>query len=128
MIASGEVRAQMDRAHKLASFVGGDALRSYERGMARFAEKTTGGGRPCQTRLGNDGKWSFGWSECVLNDEGEWKRWIHGGFIMHGPSVEPAEGGGYTFTTYDYGDKEWRPATAERDRAAFIGVRTHEEP
>ena len=42
-----------------------------------------------------------------------WHRWIHGGFIKHGPNAEPAEGGGYDFTTWDYGKKCVRPATPE---------------
>ena len=113
LIAAADARTNMDRAHKLASFIGGDALSSYERGMAHFAEKTTGGGRPCQTRLYPEDKYSFGWSALVMDDDGKWKRWIHGGFIKHGPNAEPAEGGGYDFTTWDYGKKCVRAATPE---------------
>ena len=45
MIAPREARDQMDRASKLARFIGGDTLRSYERGIEMFEQKTTGGGR-----------------------------------------------------------------------------------
>jgi hypothetical protein len=113
LIAPRETREQMDRAHKLASFIGGDALASYLRGMEQYQQKTTGGGRPCQTRLYKEDMYSFGWSTLVQNDEGVWHRWIHGGFIKHGPNAEPAEGGDYNFTTWDYGQKCVRSATTE---------------
>jgi hypothetical protein len=113
LIAPSEAREQMDRASKLARFIGGDTLHSYERGMEMFGRKTTGGGRACQTRLYKEDMYSFGWSTLVLGDDGKWKPWIHGGFIKHGPDAKPADGGGYDFTTWDYGKKCVRPATPE---------------
>ena len=112
LIAPREAREQMDRAHKLASFIGGDTLRSYERGMEMFEQKTRGD-YPCQTRLYKEDMYSFGWSTLVLDDDGKWRPWIHGGFIKHGPEAKPADGGGYDFTAWDYGKKCVRPATAE---------------
>jgi hypothetical protein len=121
MIAPRETREQMDRAHKLASFIGGDALRSYERGMERFEEKARGD-YPCQTRLYKEDMYSFGWSTLVKKD-GTWHRWIHGGFIKHGPNAEPAEGGDYNFTTWDYGKSCVRPAT--QDEVDHLHWSTH---
>ena len=51
-----------------------------------FDRKVSGGGTPLQTRLWLDGDWSFSWSTLWLDKEaGEWKRYMHGGLILHGP-------------------------------------------
>jgi hypothetical protein len=112
MIAPAEVRARIDTCRRLADHVGPECLRKFDRDIEIMARKVSGGGRPLQTRLWLDGDWSFTWSTLAY-DEGEWKRYMHGGLIMHGP--RPLLNGDltYSFEQYDYGDKEWRNATVE---------------
>ena len=124
LIAHAEVQERVRACRHLAAYADGfgktgDVLRSFERGMQTFERKVSGGGNALQTRLWLDGDWSFSWSTLWLDKEaGEWKRYMHGGFILHGPrplknaapGFEPSP---YSFEQYDYGTKAWRNATVE---------------
>ena len=110
IILTDEVYQRAEKCRNLADYVGADCRRSLERGFEDFARKESGNGTPLQTRVFLDGEWSFFWSTRGLR-ESEWKPYMHGGLIMHGPTPKPQDDGTYLFETYDYGLKAVRPAT-----------------
>ncbi len=112
MVIDAEVTQLAEKCRALAAYVGGDCNRSLERGFEDFARKESGNGSPLQTRVFRDSDWSFFWSTKYLRDN-EWKPYIHGGLIMHGPTPKPQDDGTYLFEQYDYGLKAVRPATTE---------------
>ena len=89
-----------------------ECRRSLDRGFEDFARKESGGRYAAANPSVSDGEWSFFWSTRDRKD-GEWKPYIHGGLIMHGPTPLPQPDGSYVFETYDYGLKAVRPATTE---------------
>ena len=85
------------------AYVGQKARSSLERGFEMFERKSAPAATsPLQTRVWLDGDWSFSWSTLV-KDDGEWKRYMHGGLIMHGPTPSKTENGDWSFSTWDYG-------------------------
>lgn len=110
MIMDAEVQTHAEKCRLLAAHVGQDAQRSLERGFEMFARKLSGSEKPLQTRVWKDGEWSFFWSTLALVD-GEWKRWMHGGLIMHGPTPAKTENNDWSFSTWDYANKCARAAT-----------------
>lgn len=123
MIAASEVQKRMGLCRLLATYVGKDCTRSLNRGFEMFARKVSPGGKPLQTRVWLDCKWSFSWSTLAF-DEGEWKRYMHGGLILHGPTPTKNDDNTYSFETWDYGEKKTRPATAAEVAAMCWSIHT----
>ena len=112
MIATSEVQQRMGLCRLLASHVGGNAPRSLERAFEMFERKVSGCGNALQTRLWLDGEWSFTWSTLWFDKEAsEWKRYMHGGLIMHGPQPAKTDNNDWSFSTWDYGKSCVRAAT-----------------
>ena len=80
-----------------------------------FERKVSGGGNALQTRLWLDGDWSFSWSTLWFDKEaGEWKRYMHGGFILHGPRPLKNERRRRTpSSSTTTARRQWRNATVE---------------
>jgi hypothetical protein len=110
MIAPSDVRTRMEDCRRLAAYIGKDAQRSLERGFEMFGRKRSGSDLPLQTRVFLDGEWSFFWSTLVHTEEG-WKKWMHGGLIMHGPTPTMQNDGTFLFSQWDYAEKKTRTAT-----------------
>jgi hypothetical protein len=103
---------QIDRAVKLATFIGDDCRQS----LARHLDQLRRGfsfGSPCQTRLYREDRFSFGWGTKVFCEDGTTRAGMHGGLIQHGPHVEIDGDGAYSFSLWDHALKAQRDATVE---------------
>jgi hypothetical protein len=116
LVATQEVRDRIERCLKLAHVIGPECRRDFESRLAHLSLKQSWGDRPTQTRLFNDCKWSFFFSERIKVD-GEWKRGLCGGLIQHGPAPTLGDDGTWRFETYDYKEKRSRLATPEEIRS-----------
>jgi hypothetical protein len=127
---------QIERARALASFVGPKCRDELERRL-NFLAHREGWGYPSQTLLYGEDQFSFYFVMQSFVD-GQWKRGMNGGLIMHGPHVEEvnssalpkgqhvevAPDGGYAFTTWDYQEKRSRPATEAEIRSICWSTHT----
>jgi hypothetical protein len=103
---------QLDRCRKLAQFLGDDHISKFERQIEHLSHGFCWG-RPSQTRLFKEDRFSFAWSTIMLMDDDTRKQGMNGGLIQHGPCPIIGEDGKYRFETYDYGAKKVREATPE---------------
>jgi len=102
---------QIDRARALADFVGPECRNNLESRL-NFLGMREAWNRLSRCYLHTEDDFSFYFVLCCY-DEGQWKRGMNGGLIMHGPHVEITPDGSYKFTTWDYAEKRSRSATQE---------------
>jgi len=128
LIHDAETADQIDRARALADWVdsfaddlerSGCPVKGRDRSSRAWLERAINFLScshpyrvPNRSYLHREDKFSFYFVRQAF-DEGKWKRDYNGGLIMHGPHVDPLPGGGYKFTTWDYGQKCERPSTPE---------------
>ena len=79
-----------------------------------FLSCTESWGKPSQTRIWLDGKWSFFWTDFHETDATKPReRGLVGGLIQHGPHPIENGDGSFRFRLWDYGTSRERDATAE---------------
>ena len=121
LVYTQEVEDRLARCRTLADFVGAECRKQFD----RMIERLGGGfsfGSPSQTRLFNDGDWSFFRRTVVHTPSGD-KEGMHGGLIRHGPC--PIEDGDtFKFRTWDYGLKCERDATKAEIEGIHWGIHT----
>jgi hypothetical protein len=112
LVYDSTAEEQLDRCRKLAQFLGDDHISKFERQIEHLSHGFCWG-RPSQTRLFKEDRFSFAWSTVMLMDDDTRKQGMNGGLIQHGPCPIIGEDGKYRFETYDYGEKKVREATPE---------------
>ena len=122
LVFDRETREQIVRCRKLADHLGPDCRKRFENHLEQlglgFSFRW-----PAQTRLFREDTWSFFWRTVCFTDAGK-KEGMHGGLIQHGPHPTLNDDGSFTFTTWDYGLKKEREATAEEVAGVHWGIHT----
>ena len=122
LVHDQEVEDRLARCRTLADFFGTQCRKQLD----RMIERLSGGfsfGSPSQTRLFQDGEWSFFWRTIVHTASGD-KEGMHGGLIQHSPHPTLNDDGSFTFTIWDHGLKRERQATAEEVGNIHWGIHT----
>jgi hypothetical protein len=112
LVYDHEGAEQINRALKLAKFVGPDCYERLERHLDSL-KRGFSFGQPCQTRLYREDKFSFAWGTKVFCEDGTTRQGMNGGLIKHGPHVEIGDDGAYSFSLWDHALKAQRNATVE---------------
>ena len=121
LVYDEETETQLERALRLADYVGGDCHKRLVRHIEQLGRGFSFGSKS-QTRLFREDKFSFNWSTIVFTREGK-KRGLNGGLIQHGPC--PIEDGDrFKFRTWDYGLKCEREATKVEIEGIHWGIHT----
>jgi hypothetical protein len=112
LVYDHEGAEQINRAFKLAAFIGVPCRQRLERHLESLKQGFSYG-RPCQTRLYREDKFSFGWGTRVFCEDGTTRQGMNGGLIQHGPHCMIGDDGSYSFSVYDYSLKAERAATTD---------------
>ena len=123
LVYDHDTAEQLARARKLAGFVGDACLANLN---SRVAQLNQGFrfGRPSQTRLFREDKFSFNWSCVIFNEDGTRKQGINGGLIQFGPRPIEMDLDRYEFRTWDDTLAAERDATHDEIKGIHWSIHT----
>lgn len=127
-VYSQDVENRLALVRRMCAYIGEkyqtDATAMFERQWDRLKRDTTWG-KPNQTRIWLDGRWSFYWRDFPLVEVGKPRGQVmNGGLIQHGPTPVANPDGSFSFFTYDYDIHGTRPATDDEIRNLHYSVHT----
>lgn len=112
----------LEKCRRLADAIGGNARASLE-DRFRFLELCCKDGNK-NVWISNDGDYAFYFVLYRMHADGPRTFEMNGGVIFHGPKPTVLSDGTFSFATYDYARKAYRPATPEEVACSYWGMYT----